>query len=726
MVTVLQVFTNSQLPSREKPLTKPTLRTFKPLLLLLIICIPTITILSNIRTAKADVTLISITPSEGYVGTTVEVTANTTVENAAYNILFDTTLVATANADGNNINSTFQIPPATSGTHTIIVREAQTGSEADGTFTVLTQYSIETNMPTAPNQLQENSTVGISLSITGGQASFPYLANVTVTTPANTTFWMNLSLTAMPTVGYYNATTNYPTTTWTPSTANTNYTGTYTITWLDGTEIKTTSTFFIGITNQTSYHRQDSIGIKALDYTPNDNVTITITGISITYTPTPFNATVDSDGVVYANWTVPSDAPRQTYKLSITPVPTSKTNANDTQTFDVPGLNVTVNTRNLANNTVPNVFLKTRDDITNVNYTTVSDENGTARFLLERGNFTSQAFFQDVKVGETTLIVTQESSFNFTLNLTTAIIHVIDAQNNDVPFISITLSYNYTTNLDTPQNQTATQSGQTNITGLLQIDSLLTNITYTLNASRYDQVFNQNNNTIQNMPQTDYEPITILLPTETLHVTVIDSKDNPLQAATVTAIEQTGGNSPTVTTNSNGAADLTLPFGRYTVSVYKDNILLNETSLGMFSEQNATIDCQLYGLSISVSIVDYFGQPIPNANVILERQGLTPLSGKTQSNGAVTFENVIGGEMHVTVYMAGQSQPVVAEDAIVGSSETISIKIEKYVVLAGFLIETSQLATIILVVVTVLILLSVEVYRRRHRKPKKEENTEQE
>jgi len=707
-------------------LTKPTLRTLKPLLLLLIICIPTIIIISNMPTAKADVNILSITPSEGYVGTTVQITANTTITNTTYTILFDTTPIVTANAVEYNITYTFQIPPATRGTHTITVRETQTGVEAVGQFVVDTQYSMEVHVPTAPNQLQENSTIGISLNITGGEANFPYFANVTVNTPAKTTFWMNLSLTALSTVGFYNATTNYPTTAWTPSTANTNYTGTYTVSWQNEAQVLATTTFFVGITNQTSYHRQDSIGIKAVDYTPNDNVTITITGITITYTTPAFNATVDTNGIVNTNWTVPSDAPRQNYNLTITPVPASKTNASDTQTFNVPGFNVTVSTRNLANNTVPNVFLETRDDATNVNYTTLSDENGTAHFLLERGNFTSHAYFKDVEVGETTLTIAQEAAFNFTLNLTTAIIHVVDTQNQDAPFIAITLSYNYTTNLDTSQNKSETQSGQTNITGILQMDSLLPNILYTLNASRYGQVFNQNNNTVQNLPKTAYAPITILLPSETLHIAITDSNNNPIEDATITAIELMGGSSDTATTDSNGTADLTLTFGKHVISVYKNNILLNETNLDTFSEQNATINCQLYGLTVTVNVVDYFGQPISNVNVVLEREGLTPFSGPTQSNGAVTFENVIGGEVHVTVYIAGQSQPVVAEDAIIDGSEAISLKIEKYVVVAGFLIETSELTTIILIVLTVLILLSVEVYRRRHRKPKKSENSEQE
>jgi hypothetical protein len=42
--------------------------------------------------------------------------------------------------------------------------------------------------------------------------------------------------------------------------------------------------------------------------------------------------------------------------------------------------------------------------------------------------------------------------------------------------------------------------------------------------------------------------------------------------------------------------------------------------------------------------------------------------------------------------------------------------------LAGFLVETSQLATVVIIVATVLFVLTIEVYRRRHLKPKKAES----
>jgi hypothetical protein len=54
----------------------------------------------------------------------------------------------------------------------------------------------------------------------------------------------------------------------------------------------------------------------------------------------------------------------------------------------------------------------------------------------------------------------------------------------------------------------------------------------------------------------------------------------------------------------------------------------------------------------------------------------------------------------------------------VDGSKTIQIKIERYTMLAGLLVETSHLVTSIIIVVSVIVILSLEVYRRRRLKPK--------
>jgi len=705
-------------------LTKDKLGKIKPFIVLVLILTSATITLSFCPVIRAEVGIVSVNPSEGYVGDSVQVTSNITTENGPYTVFFDSSLVKSGTAEGTLVNVSFAVPHAVRGLHNVTVRDG-TG-EAAGNFTVLTNYSIGTDAPEWPEQLQQNSTTGIFLNVTGGESSPVYSANLTVRTPANTTYWMNFFLATTTEPGHYNATTSYPSPDWTTASANTNYSGTYIVSWLNGTQVVRSTAFSIGVTNLTSYHRGDIVDIRAVDYPPEQNVTITISGVGVSYFVPPFNATTDTDGVVHTNWNVTSDAPIGSYSLSITPVPTSKLVANDTQIFDVPGLKTEIVTLNRANKRVSDIFVKVRDESTNINYTTISDFNGSTTFMLEKGNHTCEAFFKEVKVGERSINVTREQQENFTCDLTGIVVKVIDANNVEIPFVLVELSYNYTTNLDVTENMTEKDLGETNITGTIQFDPLLTNITYTINASRYGEVFNQNNNTLRSLPAIPYENITILCPPRMLCVRVIDASDQPIANATVTAQELMGGPNRSNATYDDGITNLNCTFGRYTVKVYKEEILLNQTTFNLAQAQdetiNETIKCQLYGLTVSIKIVDFFGQPIPNRNVILQREGLAPRSSRTQSDGTATFDGVIGGNLRVSVYLTDETQPYVTRSFYVDESTTIEIAVEKYVMLMGFLVETSQFVIAVIIIVSVVILLSVEVYRRKLRKPRKSES----
>jgi len=702
-------------------LAKPILRVIKPLIFLLLILTPTIVALSSLYGVKAEVSIISVIPFSGYVGDTVWVIANITAETDSYGILFDQESVYNGTAVGGLVNASFLVPHAVKGVHNVTVKVEAGEARAD--FTVLTKYSIEVvNVPEFPKQLQENDTIKISLNVTGGEADTSYTANMTVMNPTNTTYAMNvsLSLASVSEPGHYvNTTIDYPSAPWTQG-ANTNFTGTYTIFWSNGTEVQATETFFVGLTNSSRYHRGDSVDIKAVDYPPDQNVTINISGVDISYSEILENATAaGADGVVhYTNWAVPQNATIGNYTLSITPVPSSKTKVNDTQIFEVPGFKTEIFTRNLANHTVSNIFLKAYDNSTGIHYTNTSKLDGSASLMLENGYHSFEAFFKEVRVGEMNLTITGEIQVNFTCQLTTANIDVIDVQNVKIPFVSIDLTYNYTTT-ETKGDRNGTDSGETNITGTLQLTPLLPSISYTINASRYGEVFNTNNNTIYDLPAEAYENITILCPTKKLQVQVVDANNQPIANAIVQAQELMGGLNYNNLTDISGTAVLECTFGKYDVKVYQGEITLNETTFDLFEDQNRTIKCQLYGLTVSIKVVDFLGQPISNANVTLKREGLAPRSILTETEGKATFNSIIGGSLQIAVYLGDQTQSCVTRNFFIDSSTTIEIKIEKYVLLAGLLVETSQLTTVIIILVTVILALLVEVYRKKRLKPEK-------
>jgi hypothetical protein len=127
-------------------------------------------------------------------------------------------------------------------------------------------------------------------------------------------------------------------------------------------------------------------------------------------------------------------------------------------------------------------------------------------------------------------------------------------------------------------------------------------------------------------------------------------------------------------------------------------------------------------LNVSVQVVDYFGQPVSNANVTLQREGLETLSVLTQSDGTVTFNNIVGGNLQIAVFLHGQTQPSTTNGFYVDSSSTIQIKLAEYIILAGFLVDVSQLATVIIIVISIILILFLEIYRRKHLKPQKSEN----
>jgi hypothetical protein len=161
----------------------------------------------------------------------------------------------------------------------------------------------------------------------------------------------------------------------------------------------------------------------------------------------------------------------------------------------------------------------------------------------------------------------------------------------------------------------------------------------------------------------------------------------------------------------------------YGVSVYdKSGIMLNETTVDLFQNESAMVQCSLYDLTVSVKVVDYFGQGIGNVNVELQREGEPTMSAPpTKADGIATFNNVIGGNLELVLYLGGSTQPIVTQGVTVGNSTTIQVQISKYIVVGGLLVETSEFATILVIALAIVFVLALEVYRFRRSKTKERE-----
>ncbi len=112
-----------------------------------------------------------------------------------------------------------------------------------------------------------------------------------------------------------------------------------------------------------------------------------------------------------------------------------------------------------------------------------------------------------------------------------------------------------------------------------------------------------------------------------------------------------------------------------------------------------------------MAVVDFFGNPISNANVTLN--GPEKISEVTQSDGKATFNNIIGGNIQIIAQASGTKDAYQAMTLTVNQPTSVQIKIDRYIALGSMLIPASALITIIIILVAIILFAMVEIYRRR-------------
>jgi hypothetical protein len=163
-------------------------------------------------------------------------------------------------------------------------------------------------------------------------------------------------------------------------------------------------------------------------------------------------------------------------------------------------------------------------------------------------------------------------------------------------------------------------------------------------------------------------------------------------------------------------------FGEYNVGVLDTaGHLVNSTTVNLFQDQNASVNCNLFDLSISVTVTDYFGQPFGNTNVTLLESGGEAFSSLTQGNGVVTFPNLVGNSYSVSVYLSDKGSAVAKQSLFVDGSTSVSIKVGRYVLLFGDPVEMTEFAAVLLILVVVVVVLLLEVFFMMRRKRQRAE-----
>jgi 5-hydroxyisourate hydrolase-like protein (transthyretin family) len=267
--------------------------------------------------------------------------------------------------------------------------------------------------------------------------------------------------------------------------------------------------------------------------------------------------------------------------------------------------------------------------------------------------------------------------------------------------------------------QNASESGSftTNLNGEVILENTFTNINYAVSAKRYGLLFVSI--TIQNLPPQAWNNITVTAPTYTLTVQVLDSKNEPATGLGVSVYEWSSGtNEPASSkaTDSNGNVTFSLTFGKYILKLFKDTTFLNEVTVDLVSNPlYLAVHSDVCNVDLHVIVVDYFGQPMPNVSVEFKREVdssyETAGTQTTGADGGARFDGVVGGKSLIIVSQAGR-QSQTRYLYLTGLTAEVVFKMEAYVSIFGYALETSHFVTIILLVILIVAFILASTYKK--------------
>jgi hypothetical protein len=733
----VHIFRNEDPPNRTlrgKKVLRNTLRKglITSVLTTLIFAIMLITPLLPRVAAAPTTTIVVIDPSSGSVGTEVRVNGTIDTANGTYILRWDQRLNVTIdNATEYDVYTSFIVrdtvgKPSPGRDVLIELIDNKTGSTANTTFTLYTKYYINAVVPQPPFQLQEGQETDIWVNVTGGVTNTVYVANITVEDPANTTYWAIVSLTNTTTTGCGDVKIRYPTDFGVG--AHTNYPGTYHIAL---NETLATANFTVGLTDKLEYVRRyltegeektSEAVIQGSAY-DDESVTINITYYNKTSLvpvegyPKKENA---SDGIVTHKWEIPEDATLATYNLTLTGTNIEKP-VKDTQNFTVIEIIVSCQAQNKYDNkSLVDVSVKAY--LGALGFLSVDNRatNGTGwvDFLLDHGSYSFGAYWREVEVGSLSFRNITGGATDYVLRIQfhikcelARVTMIVSDGESPLPFINVHLA-----------NETSAPGKipplQTNYTGIVSTNAF-TDTVYRIEARRYGHLFF--NESIGNLTKTIgnlSEPFLITCPTYTLFIHASDSKGHPIQNATVEVIEWGSGRIAGLgKTDQWGSIRLDCTFGRYKVRVYdlEETVILNETLVDVIRNQfYLVLNCKIVNIDLSVRVIDYFGQPIPNAKVVLNStttEDAEILNLTTGPDGINRTHGILGGHYRISLYVAGRLCQVKPLD--LDASGEITFRVGDYMMIGGYPLELNQLITGVLLTILVVFCALILLYRRR-------------
>ena len=645
--------------------------------------------------------------SSGPVGYALNLQGTIYTSNGSYQLIFNNQVIASGTSEGYYINKNFSVPEVPGGTYALRLRDLTVNvNSTENNFQVTTTYSINT----VPSQIQEGKSVMFGVSVTGGDPSISYYANVSVVLPSplNIGYSKIVSLGTPNQKGTVSTQETYPDSSFLPNGSLTDYAGSYNVYFNQSVPLAQ-SQFSVGILDSSTYHRGQTATMRAVGYQSSQTATLTVTNVANGTSIDSETITASTDGVISKAWVIPSNVGLGNYKVAITPEGTQKS-LQDSQTFSINGYPVQIKTVNLANEVVPQIEIKAIDQATNIAYSGTSGADGITNLNLEAGVHVLTAFWKGVNVGGTNITVTGNGVFNLQCQLTDLKIIVQNQNGVVLPFVNLAITFTY--QQANGASQAGSASGQTDLSGSFSLNSTLTGISYTVDASLYNKVLNSGNDTFSKIPAQPFSQIVIICPNEALTINVVGYAQSPIPDARIELVELTNSVFYASTTDSSGSVTLSVTFGTYRVRVYKDNILINQTNIEVFGATEKHIQCTLYGIQIKVSVIDFFGQPIPNANVTLNGPDTESFSAIAKS-GTATFNNVVGGNMQIIAFAQGAQNDYQAITLNVDQPTSVQVRIDRIVALGPILIQVSTLFAILVIVIAIISLAIVEIYTRK-------------
>jgi hypothetical protein len=647
--------------------------------------------------------------TSGSVGDALNLQGTIYTSNGSYQVIFASQIVASGKSQGYYVNANFSIPEVVSGSYALRLRDFSANiNSSENTFQVQTNYTISAGT----SQIQEGGSEALNVAVTGGNAGASYVADVSVVLPSplSTEYKKTVSLGTANQKGTASIQITYPDSSFQPTGSLTDYAGSYSA-YFNKTDSLAKSDFSVSFLDSTTYHRSQPVSIRAIGYQPNQAATLNVVNNSTGTSLDSVAITASADGIMTKTWIVPSNAVIGDYKVTITPQGAAKA-IQDSQTFSINGYYVQVETLNLANEIVPQITVQATDKVTNNQYSNTSGSDGLLYLNLEAGTYTLIGLLNGVNVGSTDITVVGDGAFNFACQLTDLKIVVQNQNGVSLPYVNLSITYQYQP-ASGGSLKTGNVTGQTDYSGAFKLNSTLTGISYTVEASLYNTIFNSGNNTFNNIPAKAITDLVIICPSETVTINVVGNNQAAIPNTRLELVEQTTGVFYAATTDNSGSVTTQVSFGLYRARFYKDNILINQTSLEIFGATQKIIQCTLYGIQVSVKVVDFFGSPISNANVTLNGPATERFSAITKGDGTAVFDNVVGGNMQVIAFASGAQSSYQAMAVTVNQPTSIQIKIERYAALGSLLIPVSSLIALIVILIAVVLLAIVEIYRRK-------------